>query len=261
MRYLRLYAHFLRFSFSKALQFRLDFTFRIVMDLVYYLVQFVFFNVIYLYTDILAGWNQEQMHVFIGAYIFVDALHMTVFANNCWWFPKYINRGDLDYYITKPVSPFFFLSVREFAANSFFNLLFAVGILVWSLASYSASFEIGKLLLFGVFLINGTLLYFALHILFLLSVFWTQSDRGFDELFYAFDKTYQRPDGIYKRYLKGLLLYVLPFSVVASYPTRVLFENNTGALSFTIALSSLTTYILVALIWKRGLRIYSSASS
>ena len=64
---------------------------------------------------------------------------MTVFANNMWWLPIAVNRGDLDYYLVRPVSSLFFLSLREFAANSFLNLLLATGILVWALARYPAS--------------------------------------------------------------------------------------------------------------------------
>ena len=97
MRYLRLYLYFIRFSFSKAMHFRVDFFFRIIMDCIYYAVQFSFFYIIFLHTDILGGWNLDQMKIFISSYILVDALHMTIFANNCWWLPISINRGDLDY--------------------------------------------------------------------------------------------------------------------------------------------------------------------
>jgi rhomboid protease GluP len=42
-RYLTLYLYFLRFSFSRALEFRVDFLFRVVMDVVYYAVNIAFF--------------------------------------------------------------------------------------------------------------------------------------------------------------------------------------------------------------------------
>ena len=46
MRYLTLYGHFLRFSFSRAMEFRLNFYFRVVMDITYYLVNLAFFSII-----------------------------------------------------------------------------------------------------------------------------------------------------------------------------------------------------------------------
>ena len=41
-RYLRLYAYFLRFSFSRALEFRVDFFFRVIMDTAFYAVNLGF---------------------------------------------------------------------------------------------------------------------------------------------------------------------------------------------------------------------------
>ena len=64
-RYIRLYIHFLQFSFSKALEFRLDFFFKIIMDIVYYSVNILFFKVIYLHTPMLGGWTESQMMIFI----------------------------------------------------------------------------------------------------------------------------------------------------------------------------------------------------
>ncbi|HEX4926103.1 MAG TPA: ABC-2 family transporter protein, partial [Bdellovibrionales bacterium] len=101
MRYARLYAYFLRFSFSRSMEFRLDFTFRIIMDLLYYVVQIVFYKVIFLNTPGLAGWNEGQIMIFVSGYLIVDALNMTLFSNNLWWLPTYVNRGDLDYYLVR----------------------------------------------------------------------------------------------------------------------------------------------------------------
>ena len=69
------------------------------------------------------------MMIFVAGYLIADALEMTFFANNMWWFPHFVNNGDLDYYITRPISSLFFLSVRDFAADSFLNVLMTFGIL------------------------------------------------------------------------------------------------------------------------------------
>lgn len=261
IRYLRLYLHFLRFSFSRAMEFRVDFFFRVIMDVVFYIVQFVFFKIIYLHTPILGGWDIDQMTVFIAAFIFVDAFHMTVFANNTWWFPISINRGDLDYYLTRPVSSFFFLGFKEFAANSLLNLIMATFLLVYALNIFPLSLEPGKVFVFVLFLINGAFLYFMTFLIFLMSVFWTQSPRGFADVFYSAEKVFQRPDGIFGGYFRRFFLFVLPFSIMASYPTRFLFEKETTDIILQIIGASSFIYLIVFLLWKKGLKDYSSASS
>ncbi len=262
IRYLRLYAYFLRFSFSKAMQFRVDFFFRFIMDIFFYLIQFLFFNIIYLHTPTLGGWGPEQMTVFICSFIFVDAFNMTFFASNTWWLPIAINRGDLDYYLTKPVSAFFFLGFKEFAANSCLNLILASFLLAGALIEYPQSFSFFELSVFGLLIINGAFLYFMTFLIFILTVFWTSSPRGFSDVFFSVEKVFQKPDGIFTGYIRRFFLSLLPFSVMASYPVKFLFhEQNRGNIIFEVALGSLFVYLLVTIMWKRGLANYSSASS
>ena len=261
-RYLRLYFYFIKFSLSKAMQFRLDFFFRIFMDIVFYLVQFFFFNIIYKHTTLLADWDLEQMHLFVAAFIFDDAFHMTVFANNSWWFPISINQGKLDYYLTKPVSSFFFIGFKELAANSFLNLIIATGVLYYFLQPFILDVPKWQISSFILLLLHGAFLYYMIYMIFLLPVFWTGSDRGFADIFYAAEKITHRPDGIFTGFFRRFFLTILPFSMIASYPTRFLFTETEQLSIFTdIAIGSGIVYIIVFILWKLGLRNYSSASS
>lgn len=260
-RYLRLYLYFLRFSLSKAMEFRVDFFFRVVMDLFFYSVQFMFFNIIYLHTDLLGGWDQEQMKLFVVSFIFVDAFHMTFFANNTWWFPISINRGDLDYYLTRPASSFFFLAFKEFAANSMLNLIIGSILLGYFLFTSTLEFGAFKLIGYVLLLINGAFLYFMTFMIFLLSVFWTSSPKGFADVFYAGEKAMHKPDGIYKGYMRRLFVNILPFSIMASYPVRFLTQENSFEVFTVIGLASFLIYSVVFVLWKLGLKNYSSASS
>lgn len=261
MRYIKLYLHFIRFSFSKAMEFRVDFFFRFVMDIVFYIISFTFFKIIYLHTPVLGGWSIEQMYVFVGSFVFTDALFMTIFATNAWWFPISVNRGDLDYYLTKPASTFFFLSFKEFAANSMLNLILALGILGFCLSSYEGSFTLLQFLIYLVLLINGVCLYYALQLLFLIPVFWTHSPSGFINVFYSAEKVYQRPDGIFKGFIKRFFTMILPFSLVASYPTKFLFSDSDFSIVAEIFFGSAIIYIFIFMFWKLALKSYSSASS
>jgi ABC-2 type transport system permease protein len=83
MRYLRLYLYFLRFSFSRAMVFRVDFGFRIFMDIVWNLVNLGFFWVLYQHTPLLGGWTCDQMLVFLGGVFVYDAINMPSFRATC----------------------------------------------------------------------------------------------------------------------------------------------------------------------------------
>lgn len=261
LRYLRLYVFFVRFAFSRAMEFRLDFFFRVLMDICFYATQIAFFDIIFRTTGLLAGWDFDQVLVFLAGFFVVDALHMTVFANNMWWFPIFVNKGDLDYYLVRPVSSLFFLSLRDFAANSFLNLLIALGILIFALLRYSGEVTAGRVGLYLLLIVNGTLLFYILHLCFLIPVFWMHSARGLGEIFFALRRYAERPEKIFTGIVRLTLVTVLPFSLIASVPAEAFF----GGIGWTglLHLSGVTVgaFLVLRLLWARGLRSYSSASS
>jgi ABC-2 type transport system permease protein len=261
VRYLRLYAYFLRFSFSRALEFRLDFTFKIFMDCVFYAVHMGFFKVLFLSTPMLAGWREDQTMVFVASYLLIDALHMTVFASNMWWLPFYVNRGDMDSYLVRPVSTLFFVSLREFAANSFVNLLIASGIFTYCLMNLAEPFGFWQLMGYLGLIVNGWLLYYAIQMIFIIPVFWTQSGRGFNDFFFSMGIAAERPDLVYRGWLRKLLTIVLPFALICSFPARLFFGPADDSTLGHLISVTVVVWVFMLWLWRKGLRAYSSASS
>lgn len=261
MRYVRLYLYFLRFAFSKAMEFRFDFFFRFLMDVAFYAVQIAFFAVIYKHTRLLGGWDFSQVFIFISGYFFVDAIHMTVFSSNLYWFPIHVNRGDLDYHLVRPVSSLFFVSCRDFEGSSFMNLLVAVSLLTWSILRYPDPFSAGQVTAFVGMLLMGSFLYYVLHMIFIIPVFWFHSNRGMNQIFWAFTHYMQRPDTIFQGWWRRILVSILPFLLMASIPAHVLYEGVSGSRLLHMTAVNVAAFLFLVWFWRIGLRSYSSASS
>lgn len=260
-RYLRLYTYFLQFSFSRALEFRLDFCFRIVMDAVFYAVNLAFFGILYRHTTTLGGWTLDEARVFVCGVFFVDAVYMTVFSNNHWWLPVFVNRGDLDYYLVRPVSSLWFLSVRDFAANSFVNLVLAGGLMAWALAALPQPLGVARVALYLGLLLVGTLVYALVRLIFIIPVFWLHSARGLDEVSWALSRLSERPHQLYGGWLRLLLVSALPLALVSSLPAHVLFSGLTPARLLHVVGVAAALLLFVRWFWERALHAYSSASS
>ncbi len=261
MRYLKLYAHFVRFSFTKALQFRLDFTFRIVMDLVFHTLNLIFFKILFNHTDAIGGWDESQVTLFVASFILFDGIYMTIFASNAWWFPEHINKGELDLYLTKPVSPLFIFSLKEFAANSFVNLFFGIGIFTWALTQVEFSFSIFSLLIYVFLIINGTTLFYLMQTLMTLPVFWTQSPRGFDLVLHGMDPILKYPMGVQNQALRVIFTFLLPMNLVLALPAKFFFGEDVLTSLVLTLLISILFWSFILFLWTRGLKRYSSASS
>lgn len=260
-RYAALYRACVRFSFQRAFEFRLDFFFRVGMDALWYVMNLAFFEVLHGHTPLLGGWDQGQVRVFAGTLFVADALHMTLFSNNAWWFPAFVNRGDLDYHLLRPVSSLFFLSLRDFAVNSFLNLLMALGILAWALLACPHDLGAARLLLYGGAVLLGVFVHYCVMFLFLMPIFWLQGGSGLRDVFYTLDRFTARPDGLFRGWVRRLLVSFLPLALVASYPVRVLFEADPWPRVGHMLLVAAAAFGALLAVWRRGLRAYSSASS
>ncbi len=261
LRYIRLYAYFLRFSFSRAMEFRVDFFFRIFMDLLFYAVNIGFYKVIFLHTAVLGGWSEEQIMVFVAGYLLLDALSMTVLSNNLWFLPLYVNRGELDYYLIRPVSSLFFLSFRDFAANSFVNLLVSFGILYWALYQYGGIVTAAEMIFFVALIVVGFALRYFVRMMMVIPVFWLHQGRGLELVFWHMTRFVERPDRIYTGITRVILTTVLPFALMASYPARLFLETFRWDIFAHLIAVTVVFGVLVFAFWRAGLRAYSSASS
>jgi ABC-2 type transport system permease protein len=175
--------------------------------------------------------------------------------------PTYINKGDLDYYLVRPISSLFFLALRDIAANSVVNMLAAFSILLWSFNKYTGHFTFLQILFYGLFLLVGLGLYFLLRMMFVIPVFWTHTSRGLDELFWGIEQCMQRPVDMFHGTFKRLLTSIIPLGLIVSYPVKMLFTGNSSDLITHMCLMTLFFAFIFSWCWKWGLRNYSSASS
>jgi ABC-2 type transport system permease protein len=260
-RYLALYLNFVRFSCSQALLFRFDFWFRIVMDLVFYGVMLGFYHTLFLHTEVLGNFNREQALVFIGAFAFLDALQMTIFANGTWALSNLVKSGELDYYLLRPVSTLFFVSLRDFSLSSLINLLFATGILAWALHAYSGDISFWQYL-YGFFLIlNGVFLFYIFRVLSQIPSFWIISGSGLQTAFYILREVGERPDGLFKGLSRFVFMTILPFCLMSSLPTRAFFEPFSPMMLLHILAVTVLSFMIMLWAWRRALHAYASASS
>lgn len=81
-------------------------------------------------------------------------------------------------------------------------------------------------------------------------------------LFYGFSQFARYPLEIFNRFIRVILTFIIPFSVVIYMPIRaLLFNENLLLVSGYVILVSLAMLGLYLFVWHRGLRKYESAGS
>lgn len=264
LRYFDIYKAFFKASLVADLEYRLNFVVLIIAEFVWYATQLALYEVIYRHTKLMAGWNIEQMRVFMFLALFVDSIYMILWDSNFTKFSDDVRKGSLDLLLTKPVNSMFMMSSQKMSIAHFPCFFITGAGLIWSLMQIPDFNWVRILWLFilvpsglsvifcGRFALNATALLF------------TRADF-LQYVWYSLFRLGLRPDGIYAGMLNGVLRYVLifiiPFAMVASVPARFLLEPPVAWLAvWGISMPFLFVFLLNKY-WKYCLRHYSSASS
>lgn len=240
--------------------YRTNFLTTIAVDLIWIAVEISLFTVIYANTPTLAGWTKEQTFFFLGVFFASDALFSTFFQRNFWVFSDLVNKAELDILLTKPVHPLFLALSRWINLTTIAN--FFLGLIIIFKYSGPAGFEGGwKWLLVLFWLGVGVFTQLMLRFTFSIWIFWTERSFALARLYYQFFAFATKPDPIYPMAIRYLILTALPFAFIASIPTRALLHGLEPFEYVRIGLVLGTFFAVNAVLWKRGLRRYQSASS
>ena len=259
VRYWRLWRSFLRASILADTEYRLNIILRVLSESVWYVAQLSMFEVLYTHTDHINGWSVHAMRVFQGSLFLVDTIYILLFSENLDSLNGVVRRGDLDVYLVKPINAQFMVSMRRVAVSYLPNLLLVLSYLTWAIGRLPGEVTGVALGAFVVAVACGTLSYYAMRFMFGTLVIMLQDAGNVQFLWHQLFRLATRPDSLYPRALRYVLLSVVPVAFIASVPARVLTEGPLITL-WTVPVTALLLW-LSGRMWRGALRHYASASS
>lgn len=260
-RYLSLLVHFLKISLIADFQFRVNLAVKILTDLIWYAAQISVFEVIYGQTQTLGGWDIHQTRVFLGVLYTVDAIFSLLISENLDHLSDKVRKGDLDLILAKPINSQFMISFQKMSTPYIFNLILSLSWLTWAYLRLNPEPNPLQLAWLIVLLPIGCTIFYSLKFFFSASALILSRAENLSYTFYQFYKLGTRPDRIYPPWLRFILLSIIPVSLIASMPARVVLEADQWTQVFGSAFVAAIFLYLSNRYWKYGLRQYSSASS
>jgi ABC-2 type transport system permease protein len=259
-KYLGLYQAFFKASFVADLEYRLNFVFLMMAEFVWYSTQLILFEVLYRHTNIIGNWNIDQMRVFIFLVLFVDSFYMILWDPNFSTFTDNVRKGTLDLLLMKPINSMFMLSSQRISISHIPCFFITGAGLVWALAQLP-DFNWFKLLWLMILIPSGlSVIFCGRFALNSTSIIFTRADF-LQYIWYSLFRLGLRPDAIYSGFLRVILIFVVPFAMIASIPARILLEPTSyGLLIWALMLPFISFYLLKKY-WVFCLKFYSSASS
>ena len=123
----------LKLRMSHLMAFRLGFFGPLFVDVSLFFIQLLVFQALFANVDRIGSWGQGEMIIFIGTFSLVDAINMTVYFFGVLTIPDKVRTGEMDLYLTKPVSPLLRITFEKVNPGSLPQLLFSVGVFAYGL--------------------------------------------------------------------------------------------------------------------------------
>jgi ABC-2 type transport system permease protein len=258
---LRLMYHFFRVGALNELQYRVNFFVQLVQSAVALGVGLAGLGLVFNHTAELGGWSPPELLAVMGVYTLTLGLIKALVEPNMARLMEDVQRGTLDYALTKPADAQVLISVREIRVWNLLDVLIGGVVLAVALGQLGERVGLAQGLIFAATLLLGGLMVYSFWLILTTLSFRVVQVEPILNLFDGFYAAGRWPVGIYPGWLRGVLTFLVPVAFAVTVPAEAL----TGRLSLTtLALAfALAAALLVAarVAWRVGLRAYSGASS
>lgn len=261
LKYLSLYKSMFAYSLNRELQYRVNFAVIVIGYILYLASNLALFGILYSWVDSVGGWNYAQVLVFLGTYHIIHGLWDFGTALNVERISEYIAQGSLDMILIRPVNSLFYVIFRNMNFAPLVNSILGIIIVAIGMTKAHVAVTFGHVALYIIMVINGLIIFTMLQLILQLISFWVVRTNVVNDLFYQVIKFAEKPDAIYKGFLKRFLIFAIPMIVVVNFPSRILLgKANMGYVCWDFAVTIILLVIGIAG-WRLSVKYYSSASS
>ena len=265
-RYLEIYAIMFRNSLIREMNFKANFLLWILVELLWFLGQIVFIEVLFQYVNAIGDWTKWQVVLLVGTHQLIAQIFQAFFYLNIVNIPELVRTGRMDFMLLLPLDTQFAVSTRQFGLDSTINAVVGVGIVLLSLGKLGLHPQFVQVLLYLAALAVGVAIHYSIMLLLSAVSFWIVRAQSLIHGYYNLFNLARYPDVIFEGtgLFKFVFSWVIPVIVVANVPARLLmgmFDRPGLFVLLKLLAAALLVLALSRLFWKRALARYSSASS
>lgn len=251
-----------RLRFHGLTVFRFDFFAPFFVDGSLFLIQLLAFGAIYSNVDTIGSWGRGEMILYIGTFSLLNAVNMTVYFFGVTSIPHKVRSGELDLYLTKPVSPLFRLTFERISPGSVPLIVMSVFMISYGTASLDMTLSAVRTASYLFWLILMEILYYEMEVIIRSASLYVVSMARMEQLEEAgIDLCMKLPGIALYGVYKVIFYLLLPYGIMATLPVqRMIGEMSLRGALYGIGVVALFTMITYE-VWKQGLKHYNSASS
>lgn len=261
-RYASIYAAMWRNSVVREMSFKTNFLLWIVVEILWFAMQLVFVNVLYLHTDSIGSWTKWQVVMLMGGSHLIQQIFQAFFLTNITELSENVRTGRLDFMLLLPVNTRFLVSLRKVDLGGFVNAASAVAVMAYAARQLGHTPGAAELAGFVALALFGALIHLAIITILACASFWTVRAQGIVWGYYNLFNIARLPDEAFHGLFKAVFTFVLPMLLVSNVPVKLLLEKLSSPLEWLRLLAVGAMLMLLSeAVWRFALKRYTSASS
>ena len=262
-RYIEIYSIMLRNSLIRDMSFKANFLLWMVVEVLWFCGQIVFFSIIFGNVDHIGGWTKWEVVLLIGTHQIIAQLFQAFFFVNVANIPELVRTGKLDSILVLPIDGQFAVSTKQFGLDSVINAALGGVVVCVSLFKLSVVPNPLSILLYLVASCFGIAVHYTIMLGLTAFRFWIVRAQGLVYGYFNFLNIARYPDVIFPRLFRLIFGWVIPVIIIANIPARLLITSfgQPVPLMLHLIIASTIVFWITRAFWKFALRHYSSASS
>lgn len=221
---------------------------------------FLFVYVIVDRAGLLVGYRLYEVVFILALFNLVSSITQ-LFFRGVYMFRQKVVDGSFDFYLLNPLNELFY-SLFSFTDPLDMLLLIpyiSITFWAWYMTGYPITLENTLLLIAAIMIVF--IIIFAIHILIIsIGVKYLEVDNTI-MLYRDLERTASFPMEIYGRYGSFILTYIVPFGLISTVPSKIIFGLLKPQILLLFLAIALIQLKLALSYWRLALKSYSSASS
>jgi ABC-2 type transport system permease protein len=260
-RYLQIWLSSVRYSVVRTMMFRFDFLLWSAVEFCWMAVNLLLVTVIYEHTSSIAGWSKYEMMLLVGTAMLVQRFLMGFFWSSLFEMGRNVRTGHFDFFLAQPGNVLFMATTRKLDLDGLLNSFVAIGVVVYSAQRLGLHPGLGDLLLYALMIFCGVMIHYSALLIVVSLSFWITNAQGFEGSYFTMFEFSRLPRQAFKGVARALFVWLLPAVIVSNIPSTTLLHGFHPAYALWLFAATVAWFLLAVLVFHRGIRRYSSASS
>lgn len=260
MKLVRLLAMAFSLSLRRQLAYRANLVFELLVAVVGVVAGLAALAIVYTQTSRLGGWTEGEAIVLLGTFQVVSGVRATFIEPNVLWFAEQVKSGKLDDVLLKPVPSVFLATLGSCAPLALLQILVGLIVVGSGLNDVHARLSFAGVIAWLVLVGVAVVVTWSSRALLACLAFWVPS-LSLDVAYDALWQFGRYPVAMYQQPIRFVLSDVLPVALISTVPAYALTHGTSPSILLSAALIACGSVGLVRMVWSRGLRRYTGATS